>query len=51
VKADFAENLNSFDLGGPLQILVIPGALHFIEAEALVKLADAPKCLLSDAEK
>jgi diphthine synthase len=50
VKADFAENLDSFDLGGPLQILIIPGALHFVEAEALVKLAGAPKCL-PDVEK
>ena len=46
VKADFAENIDAFDLGGPLQILVIPGDLHFVEAEALVKLAGAPKCLL-----
>ena len=51
IKADFAHNAESFDLGGPLQILIIPGALHFVEAEALVKLAGAPECLLSDAEK
>ncbi|MDY0267218.1 MAG: diphthine synthase [Methanimicrococcus sp.] len=50
VIADFAENINSFELGKPLQILIIPGKLHFIEAEALVKLAGAPKCLLSDAD-
>jgi diphthine synthase len=50
VKADFAENYSSFDLGLPLQILVIPGKLHFVEAEALVKLAGAPECLLNDAD-
>ncbi|MDV0444539.1 hypothetical protein MmiAt1_00650 [Methanimicrococcus sp. At1] len=48
VIADFAENLDSFELGNPLQILIIPGNLHFIEAEALVKLAGAPDSLLSD---
>lgn len=46
VKADFAENAETFELGNPLQILVIPGVLHFIEAEALVKLAGAPASLL-----
>ena len=50
VKADFAENFSEFDLGAPLQILVIPGKLHFVEAEALVKLAGAPECLLNDAD-
>ncbi|WNY25044.1 diphthine synthase [Methanolapillus millepedarum] len=46
VKADFAKNYEHFDLGGPLQILVLPGNLHFLEAEALVKLAGAPKSIL-----
>lgn len=48
VKADFADKTNAFELGGPLQILIIPGTLHFIEAEALVKLAGAPACLLQE---
>ncbi|MDV0446650.1 hypothetical protein MsAg5_04990 [Methanosarcinaceae archaeon Ag5] len=48
VKADFAGNCGNFDLGGPLQILVIPGELHFLEAEALVKLAGAPDCILKE---
>ena len=48
VKAAFAENFSQFDLGPPLQILVIPGELHFIEAEALVKLAGAPTVLLDN---
>ena len=50
VKADFAENADQFELGGPLQILVIPGNLHFVEAEALVKLAGAPESLLKSDE-
>lgn len=51
VIADFAQNIDSFDLGKPLQILIIPGGLHFIEAEALVKLANAPECLLLETMK
>ena len=31
--------LAHYDLGGPLHILVVPADLHFMEAEALVKLA------------
>lgn len=42
VKADYAERLKDFDFGKPLHILVIPGRLHFLEAEALVKLAGGP---------
>ena len=30
------------DLGRPLHCIVVPGKLHFLEAEALVKLAGAP---------
>ncbi|MCL2863507.1 MAG: diphthine synthase [Methanimicrococcus sp.] len=51
VKADFAQRADHFDLGGPLQILVVPGDLHFLEAEALVKLAGAPAVLKEKAEK
>jgi diphthine synthase len=46
VKADYAENLKGFDFGKPLHILVMPGKLHFLEAEALVKLAAGPEELL-----
>jgi len=42
IKADYAEKLKDFDFGEPLHILVIPGKLHFLEAEALVKLAGGP---------
>ncbi|HJH31506.1 MAG TPA: diphthine synthase [Methanosarcinaceae archaeon] len=47
VKADYAGSLIDFDFGAPLHILVIPAELHFIEAEALVKLAGAPQDVLN----
>ncbi|HWR26135.1 MAG TPA: diphthine synthase [Methanosarcina sp.] len=50
VKADYVEKLKDFDFGKPLHILVIPGKLHFLEAEALVKLALGPVELIEKAE-
>ena len=50
VKADYAEKLKDFDFGKPLHILVIPGKLHFLEAEALVKLAGGPIGLMKEAD-
>ncbi len=50
VKADYAEKLKDFDFGKPLHILVIPGKLHFLEAEALVKLAGGPIGLMKEVE-
>lgn len=46
VRADYAESLVDFNFGEPLHILVIPAELHFVEAEALVKLAGAPQEIL-----
>ncbi|MCX9014779.1 MAG: diphthine synthase [Candidatus Methanoperedens sp.] len=46
VHADYLENLKSYDFGGPLHSLIIPASLHFIEAEALVKLCGAPPEIL-----
>jgi diphthine synthase len=46
VHADYLEILKDYDFGGPLQILIIPASLHFIEAEALVKLCGAPPDIL-----
>ncbi|NTV79355.1 MAG: diphthine synthase [Clostridiales bacterium] len=46
VAADYIKNLIDFDFGGPLHILVIPADTHFVEAEALVQLAHAPKAIL-----
>ncbi len=51
VKADFAENLESYDFGSPLHIVAIPADLHFVEAEALVKLAGAPVSILEEGEE
>ncbi len=43
VKADHLPNLENYDFGGPLHILVVPAKLHFMEAKALMILAGAPK--------
>jgi len=43
VKADYAEELLKFDFGKPPHSLVLPGKLHFMEAEALITLAKAPE--------
>ncbi len=42
VHADYIDKLKNHDFGEPLHSLVIPASLHFIEAEALVKLCGAP---------
>ena len=41
VKADYLESLKNYAFGEPPHVLVVPGALHFLEKEALVKLAQA----------
>ncbi len=44
VKADSFRNLMNFNFGAPPHSLVIPAKrLHFMEAEALITLADAPE--------
>ena len=48
VRADKIKNLIDVDFGGPLHCLMIPAELHFMEAEALISLADAPKELFKD---
>jgi diphthine synthase len=50
VKAGYAQDLDDFDFGAPLHILVVPASLHVVEAEALVKLAGAPQEILEAAE-
>ncbi len=42
VHADYIRRLKEYDFGKPLHVLIIPASLHFIEAEALVKLCGAP---------
>lgn len=46
VRANKIKKLIKEDFGGPLHCLVIPGKLHFLEAEALVVLAGAPEEIL-----
>jgi diphthine synthase len=46
VFADQANKLLDLDFHGPLHTLVVPGKLHFKEAEALIALANAPKSIL-----
>jgi len=43
LKADFAEELVKYDFGEPPQSLIFLGNLHFMETEALVAFARAPK--------
>ena len=43
VKAGTIEEIINHDFGAPPHTLIFPGKLHFMEAEALVTLADAPK--------
>lgn len=43
VKAGFIKDVINYDFGAPPHTLVFPGELHFMEAEALVVLANAPK--------
>lgn len=45
VKADFLKELLSYNFGEPPYSIVFPGDLHFMEAEALIVLACAPRRL------
>ncbi len=46
VRAGPLSELVGEDFGGPLHCIIIPGDLHFLEAEALVMLGGAPKSIL-----
>lgn len=50
VKAGFLRNMLSYDFGAPPFSLIIPGSLHFMEAEALIVLTGAPKELRETAK-
>ena len=45
VKADSVRKLLNYDFGEPPFSIIFPGELHFMEVEALIFLADAPKSL------
>lgn len=46
VRAGYVRDLKGEDFGPPHHSVVVTGKLHFMEAEALVKLAGAPKDIL-----
>jgi diphthine synthase len=50
VKAGYVEEVINYDFGAPPHTLIFPGNLHFMEAEALITLADAPEDVRSMAE-
>jgi diphthine synthase len=43
VKADWVERLRGMDFGPPPHVLIVPGKLHFVEAEALKVFGGAPR--------
>lgn len=47
IKAETLESLLEYDFGSPPHCMIIPGRLHFMEAEALVAFAGAPQSILS----
>jgi diphthine synthase len=45
VKADMVGKLQGLDFGPPPHVLIVPGKLHFLEAEALRVFAGAPEAV------
>jgi len=45
VKTGLLDEVLDYDFGSPPQTLIVPGKLHFVEAEALIKLANAPESI------
>ncbi len=48
IKAGYFRDLKELDFGNPPHTLVIPGDLHHMEKEYLVKVCDGPQDLLDD---
>lgn len=48
VRAGDIDTLIGEDFGGPLHCIIIPGDLHFLEAEALVVLGNAPEYIMGE---
>lgn len=46
VRCDFIKGVMKFDFGAPPHTLIVPGELHFMEAESLVKLFGAPRTIV-----
>jgi diphthine synthase len=49
VVADRLSNLSKKTFGGPLHLLVIPGTLHDLEADALCELCGAPRDVVEES--
>jgi diphthine synthase len=49
VAADRLSALAAREFGGPLHMLVIPGTLHHLEADALCDLGGAPRALVEES--
>jgi diphthine synthase len=50
IRANTAGRLSSYDFGDPPHALVVPGRLHFLEAEALRTIANCPPAALESHE-
>jgi diphthine synthase len=50
ITAGYPQDLLQKDIGSPLQTLVIPGNLHFMEAYALVDFAGAPQEIVEEED-
>ena len=50
LRAGSVKQVVSCDFGGPPQSLILPGELHFMEAEALIAFAGAPAKIRSMTE-
>lgn len=48
VQGGTVKDIIDFDFGGPLHCLIVPGDLHFVEAEALIALSNISEELLKD---
>ena len=48
VQGGTVKEVLEFDFGGPLHCMIVPGDLHFVEAEALIALAGVSRDLLVD---
>ena len=46
VKCDYLRDLAGVSFGAPMHLLIVPAGLHQMEAEALVRFADAPEEIL-----
>ena len=49
VAADRLSALEAREFGGPLHLLVVPGTLHHLEAEALTELCGAPEDVVEES--